>query len=167
MRKSKKKEHDEDEDDYDEDIDELNSADSRKQQQKKANNLKNKLKFAKNKKTLQGSTSFAFESKPAVDRSEQSPLSRSNSIEETFPIKVRVSSLEYNENDVKLKVTSSQTVGQLKALLSAQVNIEPSLQRMFFGGKLMKDKDKLKTHKIRKNVVVQVIVRQSLQEPEL
>ena len=167
MRKSKKKDQEEDEDDYDEDMDELNSADSRKQQQKKANNLKNKLKFAKNKKTLQGSTSFAFECKPAADRDEQSPLSRSNSIEETFAIKVRVSSLEYNENDVKLKVTSSQTVAQLKALLRDQVNIEPSSQRMFFGGKLMKDKDKLKAHKIRKNVVVQVIVRQSLQQPEL
>jgi len=39
--------------------------------------------------------------------------------------------------------------------------IDTSRQRLFFGGRLMKDRQKLGDHRLKKNVVVQAIVREA------
>jgi hypothetical protein len=82
-------------------------------------------------------------------------------VNEQISIKVRVSSLTNESSDLKLTVSLNDTVLNLKQKLKTEhnVNLEPSEQRVYFGGRLLKDKDKLKTHKIKRNVVVQVIVR--------
>lgn len=161
-KKSKDFEVENEEDEDDEEIDDLN-FDTLNIQKTKSNFFKNKLSFSKvkNASNLIGSTSFSFETKKSKQKEdEETSLQRSNSIEEMFQIKIRVSNLNYNENDLKLKVTSNQTVGQLKAQLNEMTNIEIKLMRMFFGGKLMKDRQKLRNHRLRRNVVVQVIVRE-------
>lgn len=132
-------------------------------QKTKSSFFRNKLRFSRYKNTnnLIGSTSFAFESKnPKSKETDESKLQRSNSQDETFQIKIRLSNA-YNENDMKLTVTTVQTVAQLKAQVSEMASVDASQQRMFFGGKLMKDKQKLRDHKLRRNVVVQVIVREA------
>jgi hypothetical protein len=84
---------------------------------------------------------------------------------QAIPIKFRVSTLVQDTNsDLKLTVTPSQTVASLKKQLCELTNIEPANQRMFFGGKLMRDKERLRVHKLKKNVVIQVIVRPSKSE---
>lgn len=40
-------------------------------------------------------------------------------------------------------------------------NLDPAFQRMFFGGKPMKDREKLKMYNIYKNVVIQVAVNKT------
>ena len=55
----------------------------------------------------------------------------------TFQIKLRVSSLN-DENDLKVNVSACQTVAALKAQVQELTRIEPSCQRMFFGGKTLK-----------------------------
>ena len=80
-------------------------------------------------------------------------------VEESFQIKIRVSTLN-NDSDLKLNVKPSQTIANLKQQVKELTEIEPSCQRMFFGGKLMRDKDRVKAYKLKKNIVVQVIVRQ-------
>lgn len=166
-KKSKKKskfndsdlEDDEDLDDEDDDF----NIENLSIQKTRSSFFRNKLSFTKvkNANNLIGSTSFSFENKNKSKSKESDPnLKRSSSIEEMFQIKTRVSNLNYNENDLKLKVTSNQSVAQLKSQLSEMLtDVEPSQMRMFFGGKLMKDKQKLKDHKLRRNVVVQVIIR--------
>lgn len=165
--KKKSKSNDFDMDDEDDDDDEemdVFNIDSLNIQKTKSNFFKNKLRFSKvkNASNLIGSTSFSFETKKSKAKEEElaaSALQRSNSIEEMFQIKIRISN-HYNENDLKVKVTLNQTVGQLKAQLNEICNIEPSRQRMFFSGKLMRDRQKLRDHKLRRNVVVQVIVKE-------
>ena len=132
-----------------------------------------------NASNLIGSTSFSFEpSKKSSKTGKEdegnfanstnnngtsqpgSNLQRSSSIEDFFQIKVRLSHLAYNENELKLRVTASQTTRQLKQQIADATDVEPTRLRMFFGGKLMKDRQQLRVYKLRRNVVVQVIVRE-------
>lgn len=169
LKRSKKKENndldlDEDEDDDDEDNDVFN-MDDMNIQKTKSNFFRNKLRFSKCKNTnnVIGSSSFSNldnKSSKSKEADEAHQFKRSNSNGETFQIKIRLSNA-YNENDMKLTVTSVQTVAQLKAQVGELTRIEAQQQRLFFGGKLMKDKQKLRDHKLRKNVVVQVIVREA------
>lgn len=81
--------------------------------------------------------------------------------EASFPIKLRLST-HSDENDVKFDVYPSQRVLELKAKVKEAFNIEPSDQKMYFGGKQLHDKDRLKAYRLKENIVVQVIVsRQS------
>lgn len=59
-----------------------------------------------------------------------------------------------------MHVSPDQTVFSLKSQLKELINLEQSNLRLFFGGKAMKDKDKLKIYKIYKNVVIQVAVNE-------
>lgn len=82
--------------------------------------------------------------------------------EEAVMIKCRVSTLNEEVNsDLKVSVMPSQTVLSLKQQLQNMTNIQVSQQRLFFGGKMMRDKDRLRLHRLKKNVVIQVIVRPS------
>jgi hypothetical protein len=80
-----------------------------------------------------------------------------------FPLKLRISNSN-NENDVKINVSSNQTVASLKSQIKDLTNIDTFCQRIYFGGKTLKDKEKLKIYKLRKNVVVQVIVRENIEQ---
>lgn len=153
----------EDEDDDEDEESDVFNIDSLNVQKTKSNFFRNKLRFSKvkNASNLIGSTSFSFETKKSKAKQDELAdlaLQRSNSIDELFQIKIRISN-QYNENDLKVKVSLNQTVGQLKSQVSDLFHIEPYQQRIFFSGKLMKDKQKLKDHKLKRNVVVQVIVR--------
>jgi hypothetical protein len=87
--------------------------------------------------------------------------------EETIPIKFRVSSLVQDTNsDLRLSVRSTQTVASLKQQLKEMTQIDTASQRMYFGGKLMRDKERLRVHKLKKNVVIQVIVRPAAKSAE-
>ena len=77
--------------------------------------------------------------------------------EESFPIKLRVSSFN-NENDIKLIVSPNQTVKELKKQLKDVIHTDDFNVRIYFGGKCLKEKDKLCSHNVRKNVVIQVVV---------
>ncbi len=85
----------------------------------------------------------------------------STSKNKTITVKLRVSALHNEQDDIKLNVNLSQTVLSVKQMLKEYINVEPLNQRMFFGGKLLKDKDRLKGHRLRKNVVIQVIIKDS------
>ena len=107
-----------------------------------------------NASNLIGSTSFSFEpSKKSSKTGKEgtdgtfgnstgtsqligSNLQRSNSIEDFFQIKVRLSHLAYNENELKLRVTASQTTRQLRQQIADAADVDPTRLRMFFGGKL-------------------------------
>lgn len=65
-----------------------------------------------------------------------------------------------------MTVNLNQSVLCVKRKLKELVNIEARNQRFYFGGKLMRDKDKLKAHKLKKNVVIQVIVREQINTSE-
>ncbi len=80
-----------------------------------------------------------------------------------FPLKLRISNSN-NENDVKINVSSNQTVASLKSQIKDLTNIDTLCQRIYFGGKTLKDKERLKIYKLRKNVVVQVIVRENIEQ---
>ncbi|RMZ98019.1 ubiquitin domain-containing 1 [Brachionus plicatilis] len=76
-------------------------------------------------------------------------------------IKLRVSSLAQDTNsDLKFMAGLNDTVLSLKQKLHDTKSIDAKNQRFYFGGRLMRDKDKLKSYKIKKNVVIQVIVRE-------
>ncbi|KAJ9580986.1 hypothetical protein L9F63_023835 [Diploptera punctata] len=60
--------------------------------------------------------------------------------------------------DVKLPVSTKDTVGMAKKKLQSQEGLEPSRQRWFFGGKLLGDKLRIEEAKIMPGYVVQVIV---------
>ena len=87
--------------------------------------------------------------------------SNSQSTEDPLiPIKFRVSSLNQQTNsDLRLCVSPAQTVASLKQKLKEATQIDTHMQRMYFGGKLMRDKERLRVHKLKKNVVIQVIIR--------
>jgi hypothetical protein len=80
--------------------------------------------------------------------------------ESSFQIKLRISKL-CNDEDAKIRTNGEQTFSQIKQLISDRFNIEVSQQRLFFGGKRLKDNDKVKNHRIRRNIVIQVIVREN------
>ncbi len=112
------------------------------------------------------STSFTLNTEstsknPNKQNSLISTLQCSNSIEDVIQIKVRVSNLNYNDQDLKFKIILSQTVRQLKNQIMEVTGIDTSRQRLFFGGRLMKDRQKLGDHRLKKNVVVQAIVREA------
>ncbi len=135
--------------------------------------MKSKFKLSKSKannnnsraNTLIGSTSFNSEmtknQSPQTRDPSISTLHQSSSIEDLFQIKVRVSNLNYNDQDLRLKVALNQSVRQLKVQVKEATGVEIAQQRLFFGGKLMKDRQKLGDHRLRKNVVVQAIVREA------
>ncbi|KAJ4439238.1 hypothetical protein ANN_07358, partial [Periplaneta americana] len=60
--------------------------------------------------------------------------------------------------DVKLPVSTKDTIGMAKKKLQNQEGLEPSRQRWFFGGKLLGDKLRVEEAKIMPGYVVQVIV---------
>lgn len=60
--------------------------------------------------------------------------------------------------DVKLPVSTKDTIGMAKKKLQSQEGLEPSRQRWFFGGKLLGDKLRVEEAKIMPGYVVQVIV---------
>ncbi|XP_030630344.1 ubiquitin domain-containing protein 1 [Chanos chanos] len=73
-----------------------------------------------------------------------------------FQLKVRLST----GKDVRLNVSMTDTIAQLKKQLQAQENIDVGHQRWFFSGKLLTDKTRLQDTKIQKDFVIQVIVNQ-------
>ncbi|CAF0744482.1 unnamed protein product [Brachionus calyciflorus] len=86
---------------------------------------------------------------------------------ELLQIKLRVSSLVQDTNsDLKIMVNLNETILNLKQKLCDMKSIDVKNQRFFFGGRLMRDKDKLKNFNLRKNVVIQVIVRDNLELKE-
>lgn len=71
--------------------------------------------------------------------------------------------------DVKLVVNSNETVGMAKKRLFQQlgnsdINLEPSGQRWYFGGKLLVDKMRISETKIQPGYVIQVIYNEIKQE---
>ena len=81
---------------------------------------------------------------------------------EKLQIKLRVSSFnqDCSNSDIKMVVDLNETVSSVKRRLGELHNIDPHDQRLFFSGKLMRDKERLKAHKLKKNVVIQVVVRE-------
>lgn len=77
----------------------------------------------------------------------------------SIPLKLRVSALHNEHEDIKLQVNLNQSVLSLKQALHEYIGVETSKQRMYFGGKQLKDRERLKVHKLRKNVVIQVITK--------
>ena len=137
-------------------------------QSTKSNFFKNKLRFSKvknNASNLIGSTSFSFETKKRkLSKEAETPPApnnpqRSNSVDDLFQIKVRMSNMAYSENELKVRVAATQTVRQLKRQVEEASGVSGERQRMFFGGKLLRDRQQLQVHRLRRNVVVQVIVR--------
>lgn len=78
----------------------------------------------------------------------------------TFQIKIRLSNA-LNDDDIKIIISPNQTVYCLKMQIKEIANLDPAFQRMFFGGKPMKDREKLKMYNIYKNVVIQVAVNKT------
>jgi hypothetical protein len=76
---------------------------------------------------------------------------------QTFQLKFRLSN---TNEDIKLKVDTNQTVESIKQQIAQLKSIDPVNQRMFYGGKLLEDKQKIKLFRLRKNFVVQVFVRE-------
>lgn len=70
-------------------------------------------------------------------------------------LKLRLSS---TCTDVKLAVSTKDTIGMAKRKLQLQEGLEPSRQRWFFGGKLLGDKLRIEETKVLPGYVVQVIV---------
>lgn len=65
------------------------------------------------------------------------------------------------DGDVKMTVNLDESVLSSKKRLYDSYKIEPSHQRFYFAGKLMKDKERLRAYKLKKNVVIQVVVREN------
>jgi len=70
-------------------------------------------------------------------------------------LKLRVS---ISSNDVKLKVSSKDTVAMAKRKLEQQEGIQVSRQRWYFGGKLLSEKLRIDDTKIPQGYVIQVVV---------
>ena len=142
-------------------LDEDLSSDEKKSHSNKAKMFKKKLrffKFSKNNSNFKATTSKSQTfSKNKTNILDEKVISENNII----PIKVRISSLNNDEDDIKLEVNLNQTVLNLKSQLFDLTNIDVLNQRIFFGGKLLRDKERLRNHKLYKNVVLQVIVREN------
>lgn len=91
------------------------------------------------------------------DNGRDSPAECSEPVEggADMVLKLRLSS---NCTDIKMTVSSRDTVGMAKKKLENQEGLEPSRQRWFFGGKLLGDKLRIEEAKISPGYVVQVIV---------
>lgn len=91
------------------------------------------------------------------DNGRDSPAECSEPVEggTEMVLKLRLSS---NCVDIKLTVSSKDTIGMAKKKLQSQEGLEPSRQRWFFGGKLLGDKLRIEEAKISPGYVVQVIV---------
>lgn len=99
-------------------------------------------------------------SKKKISDSDEKKIEASRASDE-IQIKLRVSSLIQDTNsDLKFMVNLNQTVLSLKQKLHQSNSIDVKNQRFYFGGRQMRDKDKLKIYKVKKNVVIQVIVRE-------
>ena len=121
------------------------------------------FKFKKSKKCGRKSDKKHSNDDEVVDDEQQPPDAPLE--EASFPIKLRLST-HSDENDVKFDVFPSQRVLELKAKVKEAFSIEPVDQKMYFGGKQLHDKDRLKAYRLKENIVVQVIVNQSAQPPE-
>lgn len=60
--------------------------------------------------------------------------------------------------DVKLKVSSKDSIATAKRKLQQQEGLEPSRQRWYFGGKLLGEKLRIEETKILPGYVIQVVV---------
>lgn len=123
--------------------------------------LKDKKKIKKGKKKAKGDEDEDNDSKKAQLKIELNAKedALAPKVDDLFQIKLRVSNSN-NENDMKVNVTNNQTVSQLKTQIKDLIQVETSSLRLYFGGKALKDREKLKAYKLRKNVVLQVIVKE-------
>jgi hypothetical protein len=108
-------------------------------------------------KNRQSTTAFKKTSKP--DETKATIESKPSAKTKFVKVKLRVSALHNEKEDIQLSVQLSQTVLSLKQTLTEYIGVEPTNQRMFFGGKLLRDREKLRSHRLRKNVVIQVITK--------
>lgn len=83
-------------------------------------------------------------------------------LNEPIQIKLRIAQLNDDENDIKMVVHLNQTVLELKNKIKELTTVDTMNQRIYFGGKLLRDKEKLKVHRIRKNVVIQLVLREEI-----
>lgn len=86
-----------------------------------------------------------------------SPADYSEPIDEgsECTLKLRLSS---SCSDVKLVVSSNDTISAAKRKLQHQEGLEPTRQRWYFGGKLLSDKMRIEETKIQPGYVIQVVV---------
>lgn len=75
-----------------------------------------------------------------------------------IPLKFRLSDAA---KDIKLTVSSTDTVLKVKRVIHEQEGVDPQRQRWFFGGRLIGDKLKICDAKIPKGCLVQVIVSET------
>lgn len=82
---------------------------------------------------------------------------------QSVQIKLRISSFDQDSSkgDVKMTVNLSDSVLSVKKRINELYKIETADQRLYFSGRLMKDKERLKVHHLKKNVVIQVVVREN------
>ena len=86
--------------------------------------------------------------------------SSSNNNANTIEVKVRVSAIHNEQGDLMLSVSLEQSVASLKKKLSEMLGVPGSQLRLFFGGRHMRDRERLGAHRLYAHVVLQVIVRE-------
>ncbi len=74
---------------------------------------------------------------------------------EEYMVKCRIST---TCKDTKMKVRSGETVGAVKKRLDQEIDVTPSKQRWFFGGKMLHDKVTMADTRVPRGFVIQVIV---------
>jgi hypothetical protein len=73
-------------------------------------------------------------------------------------LKFRLSN-NFSNSDLKIIVNQNDTIDDVKKKIFSLRQIDACRQRMYFGGKLLVDRVKVKDIKLEKNFVIQVIVR--------
>jgi hypothetical protein len=152
-----REENEDGDDDYSNETDMNNNNNKKAASNKKQPNLKkNKNKKQQLQEQQQNRSKAQLSKKPLEIVQAQGDEERAEC--EPYPIKLRISTR--HENDIKVSVKPNQTVASLKAYISENFHIEPCNQRLFFGGKQLKDAKSIQKYRINKNFVVQVIVRE-------
>ncbi len=94
------------------------------------------------------------------DSSANSSTSKESIVDESalgeeFMIRCRIST---TCKDHKINVRGGALVGSVKKRLGKELDINPSKQRWFFGGKMLYDKMTIEETRVQKGFVIQVII---------
>ena len=169
--KNKVNEGQEDDEDDDDDVSTINinndgdAYNEKKNRSNKSNAIQSKLRLLK--KITKNRNKKNYSKTQTVNKTKQENIPCNSEIKvesKILPIKIRISSLSNQEDDIKLEVNLNQTVLALKSQIFDLTKIDATNQRIFFRGKLMRDHQKLKFHKIYRNVVLQCIVRETAKQ---
>lgn len=80
---------------------------------------------------------------------------------ENVEIKIKIRCFKVSDKDIDITIENSKTILELKNVYSSKLDDTKPVEsmRVFFGGKELKDDETLIQNRVRKNNVVQILVK--------